>query len=266
MRRGSRVRHRTPVSLAWSTPGAALLITHRHRRGRLAGRGRRVHRHRRADRAHRAAPLARRPDLAGSRRRWPGRCSPACCCRSASSRCSASSTRPCWSGPVVLAWLVDAPDLAPLGGARVAGGGARAWCSSRPARRSAGADLLPALAWTTPAWTVPAVVSIAVPLYIVTMASQNVPGVAVHVAASATPVPWRESMTRDRARHPDRRTVRRARDQPGRHHRRHDRRPDGRRRPRAAVGRDDQRRGDVRRAGAGRLRPGRPGGRRTGSR
>lgn len=56
------------------------------------------------------------------------------------------------------------------------------------------ADLLPSLAWTTPAWTLPAVVSIAVPLYIVTMASQNVPGVAVMSSFRWT-VPWRETMT-----------------------------------------------------------------------
>ena len=40
----------------------------------------------------------------------------------------------------------------------------------------------------------PAVVSIAVPLYIVTMASQNVPGVAV-TTSFGYDVPWRETMT-----------------------------------------------------------------------
>jgi benzoate membrane transport protein len=57
-----------------------------------------------------------------------------------------------------------------------------------------GSDLLPSLAWTTPHWTLPAVVSVAVPLYIVTMASQNVPGVAVMSSFGWT-VPWREAMT-----------------------------------------------------------------------
>ena len=56
------------------------------------------------------------------------------------------------------------------------------------------ADLAPAVTWTTPHWTVAAVVSIAVPLYIVTMASQNVPGVAV-MASFDYQVPWRETMT-----------------------------------------------------------------------
>jgi len=55
-------------------------------------------------------------------------------------------------------------------------------------------DLLPSVAWTTPHWTLQAAISIAVPLYIVTMASQNVPGVAV-MSSYGYAVPWRESMT-----------------------------------------------------------------------
>lgn len=54
-------------------------------------------------------------------------------------------------------------------------------------------SLLPALAWTTPTLTVPAVVGIALPLYVVTMASQNVPGAAV-LRSFGYPVPWRSSM------------------------------------------------------------------------
>jgi benzoate membrane transport protein len=54
-------------------------------------------------------------------------------------------------------------------------------------------DLLPTLAWTTPAFTVAAVVGIAVPLTVVTMASQNIPGVAVMSSFGYT-VPWRPSM------------------------------------------------------------------------
>jgi benzoate membrane transport protein len=41
--------------------------------------------------------------------------------------------------------------------------------------------------WTTPAFSVPALVGIAVPLFIVTMASQNVPGVAVLKASGYEP-------------------------------------------------------------------------------
>ena len=61
--------------------------------------------------------------------------------------------------------------------------------------RGSGLDgpLLPHLSWTTPAFTWAAVAGIAVPLYVVTMASQNVPGVAV-MASYGYDVPWRETM------------------------------------------------------------------------
>ncbi|MFW0794116.1 benzoate/H(+) symporter BenE family transporter [Gordonia sp. CPCC 205515] len=52
----------------------------------------------------------------------------------------------------------------------------------------------PELTWTTPAFDVRALVGIAVPLYIVTMASQNVPGVAV-LNSFGYQAPWRSAMT-----------------------------------------------------------------------
>jgi len=54
-------------------------------------------------------------------------------------------------------------------------------------------DLLPRLEWTTPAFTVEAAVGLALPLFIVTMASQNIPGVAVLKSFGYT-TPWRSSM------------------------------------------------------------------------
>lgn len=54
--------------------------------------------------------------------------------------------------------------------------------------------LAPVLTWTTPSWTWAALVGLAIPLYVVTMASQNVPGVAV-MGSFGYRVPWRESMT-----------------------------------------------------------------------
>lgn len=54
--------------------------------------------------------------------------------------------------------------------------------------------LLPHPIWTTPTLTWSAVLGIALPLYIVTMASQNVPGVAV-MTSYGYDVPWRETMT-----------------------------------------------------------------------
>ncbi|AKN15316.1 benzoate transporter [Mycobacterium haemophilum DSM 44634] len=54
--------------------------------------------------------------------------------------------------------------------------------------------LLPHLAWTVPRLSWAAAVGIALPLYIVTMAAQNVPGVAI-MGSYGYRVPWRESMT-----------------------------------------------------------------------
>ncbi len=56
------------------------------------------------------------------------------------------------------------------------------------------ANWLPALTFTVPAWDVGAVVGIAVPLFIVTMASQNIPGVAV-LSSFGFVAPWRAAMT-----------------------------------------------------------------------
>jgi len=53
--------------------------------------------------------------------------------------------------------------------------------------------VLPHLAWTTPTLSWSAVIGLAAPLYLVTMASQNVPGVAV-MASYGYRVPWRETM------------------------------------------------------------------------
>lgn len=52
----------------------------------------------------------------------------------------------------------------------------------------------PSLTWTLPTLTWPAVFGLALPLYVVTMASQNVPGAAV-ISSYGYRVPWRESMT-----------------------------------------------------------------------
>lgn len=57
----------------------------------------------------------------------------------------------------------------------------------------AAADLLPTVRLTAPVFTLGAVVGIALPLYLVTMASQNVPGVAV-MKGLGYEIPWRRSM------------------------------------------------------------------------
>ncbi|MGY2083624.1 benzoate/H(+) symporter BenE family transporter [Blastococcus sp. SYSU DS0539] len=55
------------------------------------------------------------------------------------------------------------------------------------------AALVPALEWTTPDVTSPAAIGLALPLFLVTMASQNVPGMAV-LAAYGYRAPWRPAM------------------------------------------------------------------------
>lgn len=54
-------------------------------------------------------------------------------------------------------------------------------------------SMLPALAPTWPSLSVPALLGIALPLYVVTMASQNIPGVAV-LKSFGYSTPWRASM------------------------------------------------------------------------
>lgn len=55
-------------------------------------------------------------------------------------------------------------------------------------------DFLPRVALTVPSLSWQAVIGIAVPLYVVTMASQNIPGVAV-LSSFGYAVPWRPAMT-----------------------------------------------------------------------
>ena len=55
-------------------------------------------------------------------------------------------------------------------------------------------SLLPHLRWTEPSFTAAALLSLALPLYIVTMAGQNVPGTTV-LSAYGYGVPWGETMT-----------------------------------------------------------------------
>lgn len=55
-------------------------------------------------------------------------------------------------------------------------------------------SLVPHLDWTVPAFTWAGALGVALPLYVVTMAGQNIPGVAV-MSSYGYRVPWRETMT-----------------------------------------------------------------------
>ncbi|MDI6023603.1 benzoate/H(+) symporter BenE family transporter [Leucobacter sp. UT-8R-CII-1-4] len=57
----------------------------------------------------------------------------------------------------------------------------------------AASAFIPVAEWTTPTFTIQALTGIALPLYIVTMASQNIPGVAV-MAGFGYQVPWRPAL------------------------------------------------------------------------
>jgi benzoate membrane transport protein len=96
-------------------------------------------------------------------------------------------------GPIVLVWLAMRR-LAPKWAAPAAFGAALIVIAIIAADKGGvHGSLLPRLSWTSPQFTSAGVLSIALPLYVVTMAGQNVPGTAV-LASYGYTVPWRESM------------------------------------------------------------------------
>ncbi|MET3932040.1 benzoate membrane transport protein [Arthrobacter sp. OAP107] len=107
----------------------------------------------------------------------------------------ALQTAPLLVVPVLLCWLVlsrFAPRWSVPGALAVALAGIAIQLVVE-GRAVPAEGLLPAMEWTTPAWSLGAVAGIALPLYIVTMASQNVPGVAV-LGSFGYRAPWRASM------------------------------------------------------------------------
>ncbi|WP_295851927.1 benzoate/H(+) symporter BenE family transporter [uncultured Microbacterium sp.] len=97
--------------------------------------------------------------------------------------------------PVLLVWLLASRFLprwaVPL--AFVAAIAVVAVELTRTGVNADAASLLPRLEFTAPTLTVGAVIGIALPLFVVTMASQNVPGVAVMRSLGYT-IPWRPAM------------------------------------------------------------------------
>jgi len=103
------------------------------------------------------------------------------------------ATHPWEVGPILLAWVVTLR-LAPKWAVPVAFAVTLLVIGIDVARGGgAHGALLPHLDFTLPAFTWAGLLSIAVPLYIVTMAGQNIPGVAV-MATYGYQVPWRETM------------------------------------------------------------------------
>ncbi len=108
---------------------------------------------------------------------------------------SAFVDHPITIAPIVLVWLIGvrfAPRWA-VPAAFATAGAVIAIDLMRRGEGIAATSLLPQLDLTAPVWTWEAFIGIAIPLYIVTMASQNVPGVAIMKSYGYT-VPWRPAI------------------------------------------------------------------------
>lgn len=170
------LRHRMPLAIAWSTPGAALLVATGPVPG---GWPAAVGAFLLAGALIAAAGLV--PALGRAVAAIPAPIASAMLAGVLLPLCTAPVRAlvevPRLAGPVVLAWLL----LHRLA-RRWAVPGALAVAVSAIALTAPGpvhARLAPSVALTAPAWTLPAVVGLALPLFLVTMAAQNVPGVAV---------------------------------------------------------------------------------------
>ncbi|MCB7136144.1 benzoate/H(+) symporter BenE family transporter [Cellulosimicrobium marinum] len=187
-------RHRTPLTLAWSTPGAALLVS----TGAVAGGW---------PAAVGAFCLvgalllltAAWPRLGTLVGRVPAAVAQAMLAGVLLTLCLAPVRAlvdlPLLVAPVVATWLVLLR-LAPRWASPAALAVALTTVAVTAARTGtlAWTDAVPRLDLTAPTLTWQAVVGLAVPLFVVTTASQNVPGVAV-MASYGYRVPWRETMT-----------------------------------------------------------------------
>jgi benzoate membrane transport protein len=187
-------RSKVPVTLAWSTPGAALLAA--------AGP---------ADGGWPAAvgaflavgvliPLTGLvPALGRLMARIPASLAQAMLAGVLLQLClapfKALGTVPLYVAPVIVCWLLlmkFAPRWAVPGALLVALGVIGVSLAAGGTNLTEG-TLLPTLVWTTPSLSMQALVGIAVPLFVVTMASQNVPGVAV-LKSFGFEAPWRPAM------------------------------------------------------------------------
>ncbi|MGU3293136.1 benzoate/H(+) symporter BenE family transporter [Williamsia sp. M5A3_1d] len=189
------VRHRMPIVLAWSTPGAALLASTASVGGGwpaavgafavtgvlivITGMWSGL------------AELIGRIPAPVAQAMLAGVILPLCL-----APVTALSGNPVAIAPILLAWLALLR-FAPRWAVPGAFGVAAVVIVVEIVRRGSAIDasaLLPQLVWTTPQWTLQAITGVAIPLYIVTMAAQNVPGVAV-MTSFGYAVPWRSAMS-----------------------------------------------------------------------
>lgn len=187
-------RYRMPITVAWSTPGAALLVaTGTVEGGWSAAVG--------AFLVTAALILltALWPALGGLIARIPPSIAQAMLAGVLLPLCLAPITgivaNPWGVVPVVLTWLVFAR-LAPRWAVPLAFVTAAVVVAVSLIGAGTPFDpavLLPRLEFTAPTFTVGALVGLALPLFIVTMTSQNVPGVAI-MRSFGYEVPWRPAM------------------------------------------------------------------------
>ncbi|MCZ4080220.1 benzoate/H(+) symporter BenE family transporter [Rhodococcus sp. H36-A4] len=188
-------RYRQPITLAWSTPGAAL----------LAGTGTVVGGWPAAVGAFvvvgvlivatglspRLGKLIQSIPTSLAQAMLAGVLLPLCL-----QPVTAFATSPAVIAPVVLVWLV-LQRFSQRWAVPAAFGAAAiviaidVWSQDRIPRAL---DLIPRIDPTMPHWTWQAIIGIALPLYIVTMASQNIPGVAV-MTSFGYDVPWRSVLS-----------------------------------------------------------------------
>ena len=187
-------RYRMPITVAWSTPGAALLVaTGAVEGGWSAAVG--------AFLITAALILltALWPALGALIARIPPSIAQAMLAGVLLPLCLAPITgivaNPWGVVPVVLTWLLFAR-LAPRWAVPLAFVAAAVVVAVSLIGEGAPFDpalLLPRLEFTAPTFTVGALVGLALPLFIVTMASQNVPGIAI-MRSFGCEVPWRPAM------------------------------------------------------------------------
>lgn len=189
------VRYRMPITLAWSTPGAALLAGTGAVAGGwqaalgafaltgalfvLTGLWRRL------------GDLIAAIPVEIAQAMLAGVLLPMCL-----APVRALPVSPAVVIPVILVWLVlrrFAPTWAVIGAFAVAAIGAGVGIAAGHHDLDLAA-MVPTVDIAAPHWSWQAMIGIAVPLYIVTMASQNIPGTAV-MRSFGYQVPWRAAMT-----------------------------------------------------------------------
>lgn len=187
-------RSKVPVTLAWSTPGAALLAASGPADGGWPA----------AVGAFLAvgvliALTGLVPALGRVMARIPATLAQAMLAGVLLQLClapfKALGTVPLFVAPVIVCWLLlmkFAPRWAVPGALLVALAVIGVSLAAGGTAPEEGA-LLPTLVWTAPSLSMQALVGIAVPLFVVTMASQNVPGVAV-LRSFGYDAPWRPAM------------------------------------------------------------------------